>query len=687
MQFLNAAFLWAGLVILIPPIIHLFNFRRYKTVYFSDVRFLQNMKNITRKRSTLRQILLMILRMAALAMVVLAFAQPVAYKHDSRNTASRKSAPPIIYIDNSQSMQAGAMSGLNLETAKTKALEIVDAFPTGTDFLLITNDFEQKHNRLVKAGGIRLFLQEISTSPRVPTLGEVIERASMSLSLQDVEPGCDKNIFIISDFQKSICDFRGLSADSLLYINLAGIEQSQQANVAIDTIEFETPYRINGGQEQISVHIHNYGQQAANGIQLKLYINGAAKANETVDLAPMERKQVSIKYTNNSRQTVRGRVSITDYPIDYDNDIYFAYHIDSVRNILLMGTPEYTRYIHALLGKDPNFQLKEASPADGDISTQDIHAIVLCGLSEIPHNLAGKIQAYVAQGGNAIFIPAEGGNIQEYNYMLSLMECNTIISADTIKCKVSNINTQSSLLKGAIREMPDNPDLPYLTSYYNSMSNPYQGEEIVLETDSYKKVMTSNSYRAGKMFVFYAPLTDRCGNLATHRIIVPLLYNAASTSQSFGQQYYSVIGRDKGFSVKLPAGTDIQQITMREYGDDGAEFIPRVSGPDAYMNYRIFSENCVEKSGFMRLMSSGSEIDAIAYNYDRLESELDYMTASEVGDILDGMGLGGVRVMDSNSVSFATDAASSASTRPLWKYFVLLALIFLLAEMAVARFV
>ena len=64
MQFLNAVFLWAGFAVLIPPVIHLFNFRRYKTVYFSDVRFLQNLQNITRKRSVLKQILLMVLRMA-----------------------------------------------------------------------------------------------------------------------------------------------------------------------------------------------------------------------------------------------------------------------------------------------------------------------------------------------------------------------------------------------------------------------------------------------------------------------------------------------------------------------------------------------------------------------------------------------------------------------------------------------
>ncbi len=684
MHFLNPAFLWAGFAILIPPIIHLFNFRRYKTVYFSDVRFLQNMRNLTRKRSTLRQILLMLLRMMVIAMVVIAFAEPVVYDSDTAASEVRKSAPPIIYIDNSQSMQAGAISGLNLETAKTKALEIVDAFPSGSSFLLITNDFEQRHNRLLKSDGIRLMLQEIATSPRVPTLSQVIERACMSLSLQDVEPGCDKSIFIISDFQKSICDLDKLEPDSLLSINLVGIESEHQANIAIDTVTFVTPYRMAGGEEEITITVSNYGGEPRRGIPISLDINGATKASETIDLNAYERKQVTMRYMNTSRSQVEGRISIADSPIYYDNELFFSYRMDSIRNILIIGSHSDSKHIRVLLGRDGNFSLKETADISGT-DLQDYHTVILSQLPTISRELSGRIQAYVQMGGNAIFVPAENGSISDYNYLLSLMECNQITQADTIRCKVSNINTQSRLLRGAIRQMPDNPDLPYLTRYYNSMSNPYEGEEIVLETDSYKKVMTSNSYRAGKMFVFYTPLSDRCGNLATHRIIVPILYNAASTSQSFGQQYYSVIGRNDGYSARLPQNTDITKIIMKDQ-DTGNEYIPRVSGPDAYMNYKIFAEKFVKKSGFLHLMCGNRDMEPIAYNYDRKESNMDFAGAGYAGQMIDGKGFGAVRIMDQQSATFATEAASSASTRQLWRIFVVLALIFAVAEMAVARF-
>jgi hypothetical protein len=50
MQFLHPAFLFALGALAIPVIIHLFNFRRFKTVYFSNVSFLKEIKEETSSR-------------------------------------------------------------------------------------------------------------------------------------------------------------------------------------------------------------------------------------------------------------------------------------------------------------------------------------------------------------------------------------------------------------------------------------------------------------------------------------------------------------------------------------------------------------------------------------------------------------------------------------------------------------
>ncbi|MBR2105282.1 MAG: hypothetical protein IJ933_08415, partial [Bacteroidales bacterium] len=95
---------------------------------------------------------------------------------------------------------------------------------------------------------------------------------------------------------------------------------------------------------------------------------------------------------------------------------------------------------------------------------------------------------------------------------------------------------------------------------------------------------------------------------------------------------------------------------------------------------------CVRTSGFCDLVISGKQEGVLAYNYDRRESDLDFWTADEVSERFEGVGLGGVRVMDSNSQAFANEAVASATTKPLWKIFVIISLILAVGEIFVSRF-
>ena len=67
MQFVNPFFLLALGTLAIPILIHLFNFRKFKKVYFTNVRFLQEIQQETKKQSQLRQLLILIARLLAIA--------------------------------------------------------------------------------------------------------------------------------------------------------------------------------------------------------------------------------------------------------------------------------------------------------------------------------------------------------------------------------------------------------------------------------------------------------------------------------------------------------------------------------------------------------------------------------------------------------------------------------------------
>ena len=76
MKFLYPQFLYALTALAIPIIIHLFNFRKFKTIYFSNVRFLKEVKQQTKAQSELKHLLILLSRLLAITSLVLAFAQP-----------------------------------------------------------------------------------------------------------------------------------------------------------------------------------------------------------------------------------------------------------------------------------------------------------------------------------------------------------------------------------------------------------------------------------------------------------------------------------------------------------------------------------------------------------------------------------------------------------------------------------
>ena len=116
MKFVYPEFLWAFGVLIIPIIIHLFNFRKYKVLYFSSLKFIQFVDQQTRSTQKLKHLLVLIARILAFSFLVIAFAQPFipAAKDNS------KGGKPVIaiYIDNSFSMSMKGKEGELISEAR-----------------------------------------------------------------------------------------------------------------------------------------------------------------------------------------------------------------------------------------------------------------------------------------------------------------------------------------------------------------------------------------------------------------------------------------------------------------------------------------------------------------------------------------------------------------------------------------
>ena len=112
MSFLYPGFLWALTVLSIPIIIHLFNFRKTTRIFFSNTRFLEQVRQETTQKRKLKQYLVLAARLLFLLFLVLAFTQPFLPAKEQLTTGRELT----IYLDNSYSM-------LSQVGEKTRALD------------------------------------------------------------------------------------------------------------------------------------------------------------------------------------------------------------------------------------------------------------------------------------------------------------------------------------------------------------------------------------------------------------------------------------------------------------------------------------------------------------------------------------------------------------------------------------
>ena len=140
MSFIFPWFLLALLTLSIPVIIHLFYFRKYKKVYFSDIRFL---KQVQEEKSTIDKIKkrwILAARLLALFFLVLAFVQPFIGKKNKQ--LSRSNSAIVVYVDNSYSMglKSGGEAALSIAKEKARELFGYDIDPRDPRFLKVIED-------------------------------------------------------------------------------------------------------------------------------------------------------------------------------------------------------------------------------------------------------------------------------------------------------------------------------------------------------------------------------------------------------------------------------------------------------------------------------------------------------------------------------------------------------------------
>lgn len=685
MQFVNPLYLFGLLAIAIPVIIHLFNFRRFRKVYFTNVRFLQELKQQTQKQSQLRHLLILGMRILAIASLVLAFAQPYIPFSKSKSKITSQNAVSI-FVDNSFSMEATGTNGTFLDESKLKAREIVSAYKSTDLFQLLTCDFEGRHQRLITRDEFLTMLEEVKISPSVHSLSEIVRR---QYDLLKSEASARRNSYIISDFQKSSYNNIDFVQDSSVSTYLVPILSSAAANLYIDSCWFNQPTQQPGKTSLLSARVWNKSENDLEKIPLKLLINNQPKSVSTIDIKAGMSTIVEFPFTVYQAGPQNGVLQVTDYPVTYDDKFYFSFDVLSSINILAINGGSENRFLNVLFAQDSSVRLtnmNEKSLDYGRLSQFDL--IILNEIPVISTGLAEEIKRHVTNGRTILVLPAPNADLVTYNNLLSSLNAPSYLPVDTLDTKVVKLSEESYLFRDVFERqqgkqvVAPNTDLPKVNKHFPIVFSSAMLTIPLMGMLNGREFLTLTNSGSGQVLQCTVPLDPAFSNFPQQALFVPVLYNIALISHP-SHNLYNVIGDNKSIRIGTasPIGDRIYKI--RSLSGD-FDMIPQINNAGNMVN--IFVGNQVPMAGNFELVNDKKVITSLAFNYNRGESDLTCNSISDLESMLDKSHLVSFGILKTGQKPLNEVIAQINSGTQLWRYFIWLALLLLLAEILLIRF-
>jgi hypothetical protein len=685
MQFVNPLYLFGLLAIAIPVIIHLFNFRQFRRVYFTNVRFLQALKQQTQKQSQLRHLLILTARILAIAALVMAFAQPYIPFSDKQSKVAPRNAVSV-FVDNSFSMEAVGTNGTLLDESKQKAHEIASAYKSTDLFQLLTSDFEGRHQRLVTRDEFITMLEEVKISSSVHSFSEIVHR---QYDLLKSESSSRRTSYLVSDFQKSSFSNADFRQDSSINTYLVPLRSSAVANVYIDTCWFVQPTQQPGKTSLLTALVWNKSENDLEKIPLKLLINNQQKSVASISIKAGMSTTVELPFTVYQSGPQHGLLQVTDYPVTYDDKFYFSFDVLSSINVLAINGGSENRFLNALYAQDSSVRLTNLSEKSLDYGRlPQFDLIILNEIPSVSSGLAEEIKRYVTNGGTILVLPATNADLISYNSFLNSIHAPAYQQLDTTDTKVVKLSEESYLFRDVFERqqgkqvIASNTDLPKVSKHFPIVFSSATLTVPLIEMLNGREFLTLTNSGMGQVLQLAVPLDPAFSNFPQQALFVPVLYNIALISHP-SHKLYNIIGDNKVIRVgtTVPGGDKVYKIKALS-GD--FEMIPQINSAGNMVN--IFVGNQVPMAGNFELVNDKNVLTSLAFNYNRGESDLACFTAGELESMLRKAHLDAFSVMKTGQKPLNEVIAEINSGTQLWRYFIWFALLMLLTEILLIRF-
>jgi hypothetical protein len=682
MSFVHQGYLWFLGLLVIPVLIHLFYFRRHKRLYFPSLKYLKQQEQEKKTVKNLKRRLILACRLLLISSIIFAFAQP---KWNSNNPVKNGVSITVIYLDNSYSMSAKGVEGILLSECKEVAKRIVLEGNSKTRYMLCSNALSGIERKIhTKSTAIR-YIDELPLNRMPRKLSTVLNFQEEYLQRYHREIAHIATVqrILLSDFQKKSAVLDGYEAKKLPFpikTNVLQTVAQKLENRTIDSVWTDAPVHKPGKPLKLFFRVKNCSKFPVENLGITLQFDGK-KRMTNLSLKPNES---GVSYFNVSPMIsgyLDGKLSISDPTLNWDDDFYFTHRSAKSSKVLIVNGDGALNNPQRVFDTEPFYAT--ISKNETSFSSRDlvgIDLLVLNELSSIPSGTSSMIFTFIANGGSAFILPSVNINLNEYNALLKSFGLSPFKGTTKEGNQVASFSYRSMFFRGMFEKEKKELNLPLAKSVYTPGNNQQSNAEILIQLRNRLPLLLHQRYN-GNVFLLTASPNETNGGISQHAIYPSMLLRAAEISIRSLPMYH-MLGQTSKLTLEHSGNTD-EPVKVIKNKD---EFIPRQIQSGNLLNLQLNTPEFLERmsDGIYEVTGTDQSVK-IGVNLNRDESLLEYMDKAGIQNAFSKIGLNNIDFdrIDRGASSFNLKVDKPSS---FWEIFVILALIFALAEMAVIKF-
>lgn len=650
----------------------------------------------SRSRNRIRNWLVLLMRLAAMACIILAFAEPMWPTEDGEDNSGQKRVS--IYMDTSPSMELEGRNGPMLEAAKNGALALVESHAATDQFHVVSSSFDPSDRRWLNKEEALERIASVQPGHAAPNIRDVLFHQQEFLSDTD---GKQRLAYLFTDLQQSSHTMTGEAAgmvDSTLFVRFVTQAAQPKVNIRVDSAWFDAPMRLIGRSEVLNVRISHDAQRPVDDLPLSLSINGRKAAIGSYRIVPGLTTDTVLRFRHEESGPVHAMVSTTDAPVTFDDALHVGYNVaENVKVVLVQGresTPAEQVALGRLFGDAALHKVQSMEAAALDYASLDAaDLIVLQGVRDPSNGLVAALLRNVSSGKSLMMLPPAEALGTGWDELLVGLGAHGVADWMTSEepVRLGKLHHDHPLFAGVFARAPRRVDLPTVRGWHARSPTGSLERSLISFADG-REFLTTGLKGLGRYHFCAAPFDPKWSNLAQHALLVPTALRMAETSRATGLQQFTAgsdvavllqgLDRATGAGLALrPAAGDAAERLLLESGTvpGGVEvYLPlrdAVPGP-----YFIESIAAAGNNG-----DSVSVVMALGINPARGESDLSIWDVEDWKQALTTEGWRRSDVISSDVEDLVQEVEVLEAGQPLWLSLVTLSLLFLLIEMTLLK--